>query len=257
MYGPLARFLLNWNDELRQTAHDLASTHFSRYNIGLQIRMQERLALIAEEVKAVIEVARALAVLHQPYDSEMEVMDAAKRSAQLIGQPENTGPPNVFAMHLPGRETAAEAMATDKAAFATTPAPTDAGAGTVPDAAAADALARRNKPYVTFYLATDNFALRPGLVAQLAPYGHVVHAPSIAYPRNRVVGESITAIVGKAIRLLCFSRPMSGELSSYPAQITPARSTVFLTFVFVCFHFHLPSHQARTISVLRPNSSRG
>jgi hypothetical protein len=228
IYGPLARFLLNWNDELRQTAHDLASTHFSRYNIGLQIRMQERLALIAEEVKAVIEVARALAVLHQPYDSEMEVMDAAKRSAQLIGQPENKGPPNVFAMHLPGRETAAEAMATDKAAFATTtttPAPIDAAAGAVPDAAAADALARRNKPYVTFYLATDNFALRPGLVAQLAPYGHVVHAPSIAYPRNRAVGAYYFGASPEFLEGLKWSVLDSWLLASCDDMITSPSST--------------------------------
>lgn len=73
MYGPLARFFLNWSPvHVRERAADFASVHFGAYNIGLQLRRKERVGLRRSEVAGALEGAKSLAVLYLGSDP-MEV----------------------------------------------------------------------------------------------------------------------------------------------------------------------------------------
>lgn len=147
MYGPLSRFALNWSGPLvRVRADQFAREHFSSYNIGLQLRRKERLALKRAEVLAVVEGAKQLAMLHQADSAEMQLTPTAERAAQLRQNP--NGPSGTAGMRLA------------------------AGA------------ASSSKPRVTFFIASDDFASRPALAALLAPWGHVAFAAEVHYPRD-------------------------------------------------------------------------
>jgi hypothetical protein len=79
MYGPLARFFLNWSPlHVRQRADEFARAHFGTYNIGLQLRRKERVGLRRSEVAGALEGAKALAMLYlggDPTESSLTPSD--------------------------------------------------------------------------------------------------------------------------------------------------------------------------------------
>ena len=158
MYGPLARFFLNWDTTLvRARADEFARKHFSRYNIGIQLRRKERLALRKSEVAAAIDGAKQLAMLYQMESDEMELTPTADRRAELMRDPKNGGPLNSSGMRLRAQ---APGVGSD-------------GSPLPP-----------KRPSVTFFLATDDFNSRERLAQLLAPFGHVAFSPSDSYPRH-------------------------------------------------------------------------